>query len=333
MHDVLAVQKAGRVNYTTCTLQTSEDATMKAICFSPDKVNPLRKAMENKSPVKVRRFEYNEKFNNIVINRSTAVMDHNEPLPFPPAESSTSCLVNIATVKTTSVNQLVLVKATVKHLSGPKIVKWENGSVQKRSCVLQDPTGAIKAVLWEEWIDSVEDDQTYLFTNLRVKKDGYTNEIYVNTAKSGFEVKECVPFDEVLPDVGPAIADLVAKQAIVSIIGVKTLNKYNSCNACGKKVEGTGKTVKCESCKVRQRVSQENANWYARLFVQNVETKEKVYLTVFHSQLMKILAVNEKEITAEDNDETVTDMLLDSNNITITYNLGEGKIVDVLTEL
>jgi hypothetical protein len=278
--------------------------------------------MENKSPVKVRRFEYNEKFNNIVINRSTAVMDHNEPLPFPPAESSTSCLMNILTIKTTSVNQLVLVKAKVKHLSGPKMAKWENGSVQKHLC-------AIKAVLWEEWIDSVEDNQTYLFTNLRAKKDGYTDEIYVNTAKSGFEVKECVPFDEVLPDVSPAIA----KQAIVSIIGVKTLNKYNSCNAYGKKVEGTGKTVKCESCKVKQQVSQGNANWYARLFVQNVETKEKVYLTVFHLQLMKILAVNEREITPEDNYETVTDMLLDSNNITITYNLGEEKIVDVLTEL
>jgi hypothetical protein len=53
VHDVLAVQKAGKVNYTTCTLQMSEDTTMKAICLSPDKVNPLRKAMENKSPVKV----------------------------------------------------------------------------------------------------------------------------------------------------------------------------------------------------------------------------------------------------------------------------------------
>ncbi|CAB4020970.1 Hypothetical predicted protein [Paramuricea clavata] len=226
---------------------------------------------------------------NSTIWSSTAVTDHNEPLFFPPAESSTSCLVNIAKIKTTSVNQLVLVKATVKHLSGPKNVKWENDSVQKRLCVLQDPTGAIKAVLWEEWIDSVEDDQTYLFTNLRVKKMVIPMRFMSTLLNLVSRSKSVSPLMKCCQMLAQAIADLVAKQAIVSIIGVKTLNKYNSCNACGKKVEGTGKTIKCESCKVRQRVSQENANWYARLFVQNVETKEKVYLTVFHSQLMKIL--------------------------------------------
>ncbi len=42
---------------------------MKAVCFSPEKASPLKKAMESESPIKVRRFEYNEKFNNIVIKK------------------------------------------------------------------------------------------------------------------------------------------------------------------------------------------------------------------------------------------------------------------------
>jgi hypothetical protein len=331
----MAIQKAGKVNYTTCKLQTSEDTTMKAVCFSPEKASPLKKAMESKSPIKVRRFEYNEKFNNIVIKKSTSVTDYNKPLPFAPAESLTTPLSDISTIKTTSANQLVCVKAMVKHLSGSKLVKLETGSVRNCSCILQDQSGAIKGVFWEEWIDSVEDGKTYIFTNMRVKKDNYTNEIFVNTAKHGCMIKECDPFDELLPDVSPAITDMVTKQVIVSIIGVKTVSKYNSCNACGKKIEGAGRTVKCESqsCKVIQKVSADNTSWYARLFVQNAETKEKFYVVAFNSQLHKILEMNDMELSPNDNEETVTETLLDSGDITITYNVGDGKIIDVLTSL
>ena len=60
VHDVVGVQKAGKRNYTTCKLQTSEQTIVKAICFSPEKVGPLKRAKENRSPVKVRRYEYNE---------------------------------------------------------------------------------------------------------------------------------------------------------------------------------------------------------------------------------------------------------------------------------
>ena len=333
VHDVVGVQKAGKVNYTTCKLQTSEQTIVKAICFSPEKVGPLKRAMENRSPVKVRGYEYNENFNNVVIKKSTSVNDYNQPLPFPPTESLTTPLVDISTIKTTSANQLVLVKATVKHLAGAKMVKLETGPVQSQKCTLQDPSGTIKAVLWNEWVNSVENDKTYIFTNLRVKKDNYTNEIFVNTAKHGCRIEQCDNFDEALPDVGPAITDMVTKQATVSIIGVKTLTKYNCCNACGKKVEGTGRTVRCDSCKLKQKLSEENASWYARMFVQNSETKEKFYLTAFHSQFIQILQLNDHELTPDDDEETITDVLLESDNIVITYNVGDSKLIDVLTGL
>ena len=204
--------------------------------------------------------------------------------------------MDISTIKTTSANQFVLVKATVKHLSGAKMVKLETGPIQSRSCTLQDPSGTIKAVLWNEWVNSVENDKTYIFTNLRVKKDNYTNEIFVNTAKHGCRIEQSDSFnDEALPDVGPAITDMVTKQATVS---VKTLTKYNCCNACGKKVEGTGRTVRCDSCKLKE----ENAIWYARMFVQNTETKEKFHLTALHPQFIQILQLNDHELTPDDDE-------------------------------
>ncbi len=51
----------------------------------------------------------------------------------------------------------------------------------------------------------------YILTNMLVKKGNYTNEIFVNTAKHGCMIKECDPFDELLPDGNSAITDMIMK--------------------------------------------------------------------------------------------------------------------------
>lgn len=56
----------------------------------------------------------------------------------------------------------------------------------------------IRVVFWEEWINCVENDETYIFNNLRVKEDNYTNEKYVNTAREGFEIEASTPFTQTL---------------------------------------------------------------------------------------------------------------------------------------
>ena len=333
MHNVTAVQKSGKVNYTTCELQTADKSTTKAICFSPEKIKPLRRAMENRSPVKLTKYEYNERYRNIVIKNTTSVKEVSHPLDFARAESISSAVSSISTIKTTSPHELVSLKATVKQLSGTKTIKMDNGILTKRSCMLQDTTGTIEAVFWEEWIDIVENEKTYMFTNFRVKKNNYTNEVYINTAKDGFQAQECDPFEQILPDVQPNIADIATKQATVSIIGVKSLTKYNTCSACGRKMEGSGKTVKCESCKLKQRISPESTSWYARLFLQNRETKEKFYLTAFNKELSALLEENTEDLIAEQDEETITDFLLDIDNVEIKYNIAEGKLIEVVSNL
>ena len=81
-HDVIPVSKSGKVKYTTCQLQTSENAIVKGICFSPEKTAPLKRAMESKlSPIKVKTFEY-DKFNNVVMKNTTSITTYDQPLPF-----------------------------------------------------------------------------------------------------------------------------------------------------------------------------------------------------------------------------------------------------------
>ena len=142
---------------------------VKAICFLPEKIGPLRNAMNNKSPIKIKKFEYNDKFNNIVIKNNTAITPSADTLPFQRITSLETHMVTIATLKKTSPQQLVNLKATVKSISGSKMVKVQSGSLNKSSATLVDPTGSITAVFWQEWADCVDIDKTYIFKNLRVK--------------------------------------------------------------------------------------------------------------------------------------------------------------------
>ena len=90
-----------------------------------------------------------------------------------------------------------------------------------------DPTGSINGFFWEEWADKLELNKTYVFKNLRVKIDNYTKELYVNTAKDGFEIEESADFEEELAEVEPTVLEMTTKEAVISIIGIKNISNYS----------------------------------------------------------------------------------------------------------
>ena len=80
---------------------------------------------------------------------------------------------------------------------------------------------------------------------------------------------------------------------------------------------------------MKQRVLPGNGNWYARVYAQNIQSKEKFYLTIFNAQLLKVLEINDKEVGPDTDEESISDILLDSVNIHITYNIGDGKAINI----
>ena len=331
VHNVTGVQKPGNVRYTTCQLQTAKDITVKAICFSPQKVPPLKTAMENKSPVKIRKFEFNEKFQNVVIRNSTAVSEHQNSLPFGCADYLSNKVVPIKVVKSMVPGQLVTVKAKVMNLSGEKFVRTvQYGPLRKTIATLIDPTGSISVTFWEDFADSVENGKTYLFTNLKTKKDG-CGELCVNNPKEGFKVEEVEDFSEDLPDALPSLLDVASKDITISIMGVKSVGSYDTCVSCGGKVEKCGALVKClsNSCKLSQRVNPKNRKWYARLFVQDVATKEKLYLSAFHNELAHICEAKHKEISEITSEDELTSVLLTSEDLHISYGINDSKLLHI----
>ncbi len=332
VHDVTAVHGSGRVKYVTCNLQTSENAMIKAICFSPEKNTArLTSAMEKKSPIKLNKYQYNEKFNNVVIDKKSTITIHPTALPFAMNESMQNCLVTIESLTTTMPQQLVRIKATVKKISGVKTIKIERGNLTKSTAILVDPTGSINAVFWEEWSNSIEVDKTYIFTNFRVKRDNVTNEVYVNTAKEGFQLEETTEFEEDLAEARPSVMEVATREVTISVIGVKMVSTYHACSSCGKKGELNGKFVVCceAKCKMKQKATSESKQWYARLFVVDVTSKEKFFIMVFNQHIVKMFESIGKELLSDMTEEQVTDTLLEVENLGITYNISDKKLVHV----
>ena len=95
-----------------------------------------------------------------------------------------------------------------------------------------------------------------------MKKDNYSGQIYLNTAKEGFNLEETTAFEEQLAEMEPTVMDMTTKDASISILGVKTVLSYYACTACGKFTEASGQLLKCNnSCKLKQRITPESKHW------------------------------------------------------------------------
>ena len=259
IHDITPM-KSGSMSYMACNLQTSS-SKVKAVCFSPEKSNPLKRASAAKSPIKIKKFDFSTKFNNVVINKHTVIEDYKEPISFSCADST--ALVSLSNVHAISPGQLVTIKATVSKMSGIKQVKTDNGTLKQVMAILVDPTASIQAVFWEEWIDSIEDGKTCVFTNMRVREDSYTKEKYVNTAKSGCKIEMTTPFTEALPDVAMSLSDIATKEVTISVVGVKAVSNFFTCQSCSKKLEECGTKYICRACNMKQKPI--NTQWYCKL--------------------------------------------------------------------
>ena len=280
--------------------------------------------MEKKSPVKIENYDYNEKSSNVVIKNKSSISILSEELPFTLKDSIDSEVLTIDLLHTTVPQQLVTIRATVNDISGVKTIKLENKMLKKSSGTVVDPTGSISAVFWEEWASCVQAKKTYLFKNLRVKRNNYTQELYVNTAKEGFSVEMTDDFEEKLPEPEPTVLEMTTKEIEITIIGIKGISSYYICSSCGKKAVLVGSLLNCESCKMKQRVMSDKKQWCARLFVQNTNTNEHLNIMVFHQHLHKMFQWNENL-----DEDKITRVLLEGDNVHITYDITNNKLVDV----
>ena len=165
---------------------------------------------------------------------------------------------------------------------------------------------------------------------MQVRKDNETGEIYLTNPTTGFSIEDAEDF-ETLADVKPSPLAMSSVTGTVTVVGVKTLNKYNSCASCGKKATQKGKLIHCQHCDLTQRDTDSSQRWYARLYVQGKDNKKKFYLTTFHNELKTILEVNNHQLSPTTTEEDVIQTLLCSEDINLTYSIAESKVISINT--
>ena len=134
-------------------------------------------------------------------------------------------------------------------------------------------------------------------------------------------------FEEELPEPESTVFKMTTKEIEITIIGIKGTSNYYICSSCGKKAALVGSLFNCESYKMKQRLMSDNKQWCARLFVQNTNTKEHLNIMVFHRHLHKYSNGKELEWNENLEEDKITRVLLEGDNIHVTYDI-TNKHVD-----
>ena len=305
------------------------------MCFSPEKKKTFDDLMRNREAATLSKCDVSNKFNvtNVIINKKSTIQKCATPLNFERVDVENTT-VKLSTVKQILLGQLINVKATVRQLSASKVISTSAGAhLKKQEAVLADPFGSIKIILWESFVDTIETGETYLFKNIRLKKDNYTSVVYVNTAMSGTVITETTPFDQPLAEESDdaQLSILSTTEITASIIGVATINCNRTCFSCNKAVVEQGSSLaKCVSCSLTQKMSRTNKRWYVKLFIEDSTNRaNKFHVTLYHTMVARLIQVADINVDLPYCDEEeLTVALLESPQLVFLYDTA-FKVTDI----
>ncbi len=324
IHNVSAVYNE---KFFQCQLQGTEESVTRAVCFSPRKRKIFAEFMEKKSPVKIKRFNVDTNANTSdLLMGDSVIVEHYPHLDFQRSEIQSS--TTLLSVKSVQIGQHVTVKAKVTN----KSKEQKAGDLTLVNCTLLDPTASIRMVLWENFIGQVENNRTYMFHNVMVRKDKYNDTIYLSTAKSGTEIKLTEDFTEILAvPLTQDTTQFVSTTIEGEILGITSINSYFSCFKCNKKLEQStvAAYIQCNNCHLKQKLKPTSQHWYAQVLVQYSDNK-KITLTLFEEPIKQILAIQNKEsLLSTISEEMLTDSLLNLPTVNFTYNTTSKVVLKI----
>lgn len=123
----------------------------------------LRDPESTKSPV---RIEHYKMLNLDIVIEKRSTLSPLEEIPFKMSNVISPYVTNIGSLQNVNPDQRIkILKAQVTHVSDVKnIVTLHHGKQ------LRDPTGTTKLVLWEQHVNSLAVDKTYIFEHLKCSK-------------------------------------------------------------------------------------------------------------------------------------------------------------------
>ena len=249
--------------------------------------------------------------------------------------SDSAMLTNIASMQQVAAEQLVCLKVEVAHVQAVKTINTHHGSaLKKQELIVRDPTGFIKLILWEDYVDCLQQHKTYHLQNVRVKVS--KDEKYINTPKSEkFSFDEVEKFERDLVPIENDMVSLTMATVHGKIVGVMNVSKSVVCISCFKKVTPkTDKVGNCESCKVMQFLNSCPRHWYLRVLVQTNENK-KLRLSMFNQcvqSLVELLGSENCDLKHISEDDLMLYILESEKSFVIDYETDHSKITSIKVE-
>ena len=200
--------------------------------------------------------------------------------------TSNGMVSSIVSCNELAAEQLVTLKAEVAEISGVKKVHTQyQGTLMKQEVVLGDTSGFIKAVLWDSHVDTLEEKETYIFKNFKVKV--YKGDRYLTTPKNEpFEVTGTTGFDQPLVEVDETL-NATSATTIGNVIGIVEVGKISSCVNCKKNVApppGDELLGKCDGWGSLQLVDACEIQHLVRVLVQSSSDPSEKCKLVFYNQ-------------------------------------------------
>ncbi|XP_028405250.1 uncharacterized protein LOC114531825 [Dendronephthya gigantea] len=240
-------------------------------------------------------------------------------------------VTNIVSLMNVTAEQVITLKAEVTHVASvKKIISQHHGQLQKQEVMLRDPTGTIKLVLWEQYVNTLIVNTTYILENMKLKV--YNDERYLNTPKDeDFKHTEVEPFLQPLPE-----AEHVIDTPSISgkIVGIKDVTTATACTSCGKLTQPYQSSTtlgQCEACNLIQILSSCKLHWSLRLLVKASDNVTKRNITLYHQQLLQLLSVLNIHLDLNSvSVEELTISLLEKNaEVKIDYEGGNNKLINI----
>ena len=89
-----------------------------------------------------------------------------------------------------------------------------------------------------------------------------------------------------------------------------------------------GKLAFCENCKMSQKSSRCNTQWYLRIYVEvNADPQKKLRLSVFNDAVKKLQ--NLCKLVEMPSEESLIESILELDTLMITYDCQTNKLIDV----
>lgn len=233
----------------------------------------------------------------------------------------TTKVQTIASLKSLCIGQLVTVKGKVFSTKEPQMIK---ANLNMMEVHIIDNTDQVKLILWQDYVGTVELNNTYIFRNVRIKEDTYSKQIYINTANNELTtIQTCEEFTESL-----VIPKEYGTQQTVEaeIIGVEKTISYLSCIKCAKKVNDnpTG-VITCTNCNIKQKAKVCKKLWMATVVVSNDDGK--ITLTMFDKVMKDIKQTKSQEdLTVQD----MEDLLFALPKCTFTFDKKQNRVSNIL---